>query len=169
LYQNYAKCLGPEPEIQPVSEPVSEAEAEADTLPEWDIEPVSDIKPERPDVQAIHFRRFSEQQLESAKKRGVQGEAEPDEQDISPCLWGRVVEKFHFEEELQLESVPELDSKPPTALALKRLSLCMMPPDEMQDVLQAMSCDLESVQDDIQDILQAPAASPDRAAPEDTR
>jgi hypothetical protein len=171
LYQNYAKFLGSEPEIQPVSEPVSEVEV--DTLPHWDIEPKSelvseveaDIEPERPETESIHFRRFSEQQLEAVKEYlrpfqepelgSVQeSEAQPDadsqldpdsEQDLSPCLWQRLSAKFDAQQEPVSEPVQERDVEPPpkraeaSARGLKRLSLCMMPPDEMQDVLDVIS------------------------------
>jgi len=156
LYQNYAKCLGPEPDIQPVSEPLQEPEAEA--VPE----PEADLEPERPETESIHFRRFSEQQLEavqehfrpspeqelgSVQESDAQPELDADsERDLSPCLWQRLSAKFDAEQELESEPVQELGGEPPTpkraeasARGLKRLSLCMMPPDDMQDILAVIS------------------------------
>jgi hypothetical protein len=50
-------------------------------------EPESDAEPERQEAEVIHFRRFSEQQLESAAEGGRQPEPDPDsEQDLSPSL-----------------------------------------------------------------------------------
>ena len=143
----------PEPVIQP-GEPDLEAELEPE------IE--SDIEPERPDVASIHFRRFSDQELQSVQMNfcrsseppleSVQephSELDPDpdaELDLSPCLWSRVEAKFKFEQELESEPAQEPDVEPPTpqraqasARGLKRLSLCMMPPDAMQDVLDVIS------------------------------
>ena len=68
-------------------------------------EPESDIQEEQPDRPSLHFRRFSEQLLESEPK----------------------------------PSSPQL-AKPPSG-RFKRRSLCMLPPDEMQDVMLAISPD----------------------------
>jgi hypothetical protein len=159
LYQNYANCLEPEPAIEPAIEPAWEPLAEPLSEPEADIEP------ERPETESIHFRRFSEQQLEAVKEYlrpfqepelgSVQeSEAQPDaesqldpdsEQDLSPCLWQRLSAKFDAQQEPVSEPVQERDVEPPpkraeaSARGLKRLSLCMMPPDEMQDVLDVIS------------------------------
>jgi hypothetical protein len=146
------------PEVLSNVEPVSEA-----------VEAEAEIEPERPETEAIHFRRFSEQQLEAVTARlprysfsheelASVPEPEPDpesEQDLSPCLWQRVAAKFEARQELESEPVQELDAEPRTPMraqsahGLKRLSLCMMPPDEMQDVLAVIS-----------PALVAPAASP---------
>jgi hypothetical protein len=94
-------------------------------------------------------------------------ESDPDsDEGISPCLWGRVLAKFktepepesdiqpeqpdrpslHFRRfsEQQLASEPNSNSpqlaKPPSG-RFKRRSLCMLPPDEMQDVMLAISPD----------------------------
>ena len=93
-------------------------------------------------------------------------ESDPDsDEGLSPCLWGRVLAKFktepepesdiqpepaqttlHFRRfsEQQLESEPKPNSpqlsKPPSG-RFKRRSLCMLPPDEMQDVMLAISPD----------------------------
>ena len=68
-------------------------------------EPESDVQTEQPDRPSLHFRRFSEQLLESEPK----------------------------------PSSPQL-AKPPSG-RFKRRSLCMLPPDEMQDVMLAISPD----------------------------
>ena len=96
-------------------------------------------------------------------------ESDPDsDEGISPCLWGRVLAKFKTEPEPEpesdmqtaqpdrpslhfrrfseqlLESEPKPSSpqlaKPPSG-RFKRRSLCMLPPDEMQDVMLAISPD----------------------------
>jgi hypothetical protein len=116
----------------------------------------SDAEPERQEAEAIHFRRFSEQQLESAAEGGRQPEPDPDsEQDLSPSLRQRAESR----QELDLEAALGLDVAPQTPLrahaparGLKRLSLCMMPPDEMKDILAAISPDIAS--------MTAPAPSP---------
>jgi hypothetical protein len=136
-----------EPVQAPPPEPVQELEPETET----------EIAPERPETASIHFRRFSEQQLEAVKEHRLSfshGELpsvqEPDadvesEQEVSPCLWQRVSEKFEAQSELESEPAQEL-AEPQTpkrthasARGLKRLSMCMMPPDEMQDVLAVIS------------------------------
>jgi len=123
----------PEPQIEPVSAAV--------------LEPESDTAPERQEAEALHFRRFSEQQLEGPKR-----EPDPDsELDLSPSLWRRLSAKYAFGRELALEAAHELDPEPQTPACahaptrgLKRLSLCMMPPDDMHDVLAVISPDLAS-------------------------
>jgi len=145
----------PAPEPEP--EPVQELEPETET----------EIAPERPETASIHFRRFSEQQLEAVKEHlprlsfshgELPAVQEPDaesEQELSPCLWQRLSEKFEAQSELESEPVQEQEAEPRTPMraqsahGLKRLSLCMMPPDEMQDVLAVIS-----------PALVAPAASP---------
>ena len=96
-------------------------------------------------------------------------ESDPDsDEGISPCLWGRVLAKFKTEPEPEpesdvqtaqpdrpslhfrrfseqlLESEPKPSSpqlaKPPSG-RFKRRSLCMLPPDEMQDVMLVISPD----------------------------
>ena len=96
-------------------------------------------------------------------------ESDPDsDEGLSPCLWGRVLAKFKAEPEQEqesdvqteqpdrpslhfrrfseqlLESEPKPSSpqlaKPPSG-RFKRRSLCMLPPDEMQDVMLAISPD----------------------------
>jgi len=134
--------------VEPVSEVVPEAESE--------------IQPERPEKESIHFRRFSEQQLEAATEQprrfslqelgsvqesDTQPESDRDsEQDVSPCLWQRLSDKIESAQALDSEAAQELDAEPPTpkrayasACGLKRRSLCMLPPDEMQDVLAVIS------------------------------
>ena len=137
----------------PAPEPVPSVDEFAPAPEETNLE--AELEPELPE-QCLHFRRFSEQQLESVKEHlprfslhELESVKEPDpdsEQDLSPCLWQRVAEKFEARQELESEPVPEPDPEPQTplrahapALGLKRLSLCMMPPDEMQDVLDVIS------------------------------
>jgi hypothetical protein len=123
----------------------------------------AELEPELPE-QSIHFRRFSEQQLETVQEHfrrfpeqqlelepvpepDAQPELDPDSaQDLSPCLWRRLTEKFDARQELEAEPVLELAAEPETPVrahtskhGLKRLSLCMMPPDAMQDVLDVIS------------------------------
>jgi hypothetical protein len=137
------------PNIEPVSEPVPE--------------PESEIEAEGQEKEALHFRRFSEQQLEAVKHQfprrfsldelgsveepDNEAGSDPDsEQDLSPCLTQRLATKFESREELESEPERELDAEPQTPMraqvsahGLKRLSLCMMPPDDMQDVLAVIS------------------------------
>ncbi len=120
-------------------------------------------QPELSEKESLHFRRFSEQQLEAVKHQFPRrfsidelgsveepdNEAGPDpdsEQNLSPCLWQRLATKFESREELESEPERELDAEPQTPMraqvsahGLKRLSLCMMPPDDMQDVLAVIS------------------------------
>ena len=130
--------------------------------PELESEAAVDIAPERPEVESIHFRRFSDQELESVQvhlrrpseprlasvqEPDAQPELDPDsEQDLSPCLWQRLAEKFESRPELESESVQQSEVEPQTPIraqvskyGLKRLSLCMMPPNAMQDVLDVIS------------------------------
>ena len=123
----------------------------------------AELEPERPEKESLHFRRFSEQQLEAVKHQfprrfsldelgsveepDNEARLDPDsEQDLSPCLWQRLATKFESREELESEPERELDAEPQTPMraqvsahGLKRLSLCMMPPDDMQDVLAVIS------------------------------
>ena len=113
------------------------------------------LEPELPE-QSIHFRRFSEQQLESVQEHfrrypeqelQLESVQEPDtqpeldrdaEEDLSPCLWRRLVAKVESQSEPVLE--PQTPTRANTSKhGLKRLSLCMMPPDAMQDVLDVIS------------------------------
>ena len=133
--------------------------------PEPVEETLADMEPERPEVESIHFRRFSDQELESVQvhlrrpsEPRLESVPEPDtqaeldadsEQDVSPCLWQRLTDKFDSRSELESESVQQPDEEPQTpvrapasAHGLKRLSLCMLPPDEMQDVLAVISPDI---------------------------
>jgi len=123
----------------------------------------AELEPELPEKESLHFRRFSEQQLEAVKHQfprrfsleelgsveesDTEPKLDPDsEQDLSPCLWERLATKFESREELESEPERELDAEPPTpkrayasACGLKRRSLCMLPPDEMHDVLAVIS------------------------------
>jgi hypothetical protein len=145
------------PYLASLSKPVQEPP------PEPEPEPESEIQPERPEKESLQFRRFSEQQLEAVKHQfprrfsldelgsveepDNEARLDPDsEQDLSPCLWQRLAAKFESQEELESEPVRELDAEPPTpkrayasACGLKRRSLCMLPPDEMHDVLAVIS------------------------------
>jgi hypothetical protein len=69
-------------------------------------------------------------------------------EDLSPGLYRRLIVEHTFEDELQAEPVPELPPTPSQSLhfrrfseqeldarGLRRPSLKMMPPDEMQDIL----------------------------------
>ena len=113
------------------------------------------LEPELPE-QSIHFRRFSEQQLESVQEHfrrypeqelQLESVQEPDtqpeldrdaEEDLSPCLWRRLAAKVEAQQELAVE--PQTPTRANTSKhGLKRLSLCMMPPDAMQDVLDVIS------------------------------
>ena len=144
-----------------VPEPVAGVDEFEPPEPEPVQETLADIEPERPEVQSIHFRRFSDQELESVQvhfRRSSEPRLEPvqepeldadSEQDVSPCLWQRLAEKFDSRSELESESVQQSDEEPQTpmrahasAQGLKRLSLCMMPPDDMQDVLAVISPDI---------------------------
>ena len=144
-----------------VPEPVAGVDEFEPPEPEPVEETLPDIEPERPEVQSIHFRRFSDQELESVQvhfRRPSEPRLEPvqepeldadSEQDVSPCLWQRLAEKFDSRSELESESVQQSDEEPQTpmrahasAQGLKRLSLCMMPPDDMQDVLAVISPDI---------------------------
>ena len=149
------------PTAPAVPEPVPSVDEFAPEPEERDLE--EELEPELPG-QSIHFRRFSEQQLESVQEhfrrfpqQELQLEAvqEPDtqpeldrdsEQDLSPCLWRRLAAKVEARQELESEPVLEPAVEPATPVrahtskhGLKRLSLCMMPPDEMQDVLDVIS------------------------------
>jgi len=140
-------------EQRPVAEAAAEPAAEAVPEPQIEpdsaavLEPESDTAPERQETEALHFRRFSEQQLEGPRR-----EPDPDsELDLSPCLWRRLSVKYAFGRELASEAAHELDPEPHTPACahaptrgLKRLSLCMMPPDDMHDVLAVISPDVAS-------------------------
>ena len=157
-----------------VPAPVVSVDEFAPPEPEPEREP--EMQPERPEVEPLHFRRFSDQELESVqmnfRRRSepqLESVQEPDTQpeldadselDVSPCLWQRLVEKFDSPPELESGEPQTPVRAPASARGLKRLSLCMMPPDEMEDVLRAMERDLASVQDEMQDTVPAPAPSP---------
>jgi hypothetical protein len=103
------------------------------------------------------FKPEREAEAEPAPVRGTEveleavQEAESDlesEEDVSPCLHRRLIREYKFEDELQAETVPELPPAPSQSLhfrrfseqeldarGLRRPSLKMMPPDEMQDIL----------------------------------
>ena len=163
----------------PAPAPAPDPAPEPAPVPEPRSEDVLDAEPERPFVQALHFRRFSDQEiesvpvhirrpseprLESVHEPDTQPENDPDsEHDVSPCLWQRLTAKFEPRQELASEPAQEPDVEPQTPKraqasrhGLKRLSLCMMPPDEMHDILAAISPDIASLR---QSPL-APAPSP---------
>jgi len=114
------------------------------------------VHPDKSDVLSIMYRRFSEQQL------------------LPEPLWARLQGKFvagqeaESKAELEAEATAGLPtvqepSKPPrrasgpevaSASRLKRPSMCMLPPDDMQDIMQAISPDLSAV-----------SASPETPAP----
>jgi len=64
------------------------------------------------------------------------------EYDVSPRLWGRVLEKFKSEQDLSpvLAKCQE-DAVRDPARGLKRLSLCMLPSYAMSDLLPLLSGD----------------------------
>jgi hypothetical protein len=122
----------------------------------------------------------------------VQVEVEVEsEQDVSPCLWDRVVAKLESEKELESEeeqaeteplhfrrfSEQQLDPGTPPVTkgadraqpaktprgGLKRLSLCMMPPDEMNDILAAISPDVAAYQETPGGPAPSPAIGADSA------
>ncbi len=158
----------------------AEAEQRIDDLlerirqPQEDVVPVRAPEPGPPaqadksDVLSIMYRRFSEQQL------------------LPEPLWARLQGKFGAGQEAECKAEPEAEckaepeaapesvqapSKPPRVASdlhvtngrLKRPSLCMLPPDDMQDIMQAISPQVSSVPAS----PLAPAPSPDTDAPVD--
>ena len=116
-------------------------------------EPEPETQPEQSEeAQARKYSTFSVQCLAPESEH-----SDPEsEHDISPRLWGRVLEKFKSEQDLspvlakcQAEAVQD------PARGLKRLSLCMMPSDAMSDILPGLAGDMSVPASPV-----APAAPP---------
>jgi hypothetical protein len=137
----------------------------------------------------------SHEPVEEPAAAPVQVEVEVEsEQDVSPCLWDRVVAKLESEQELESEEEEQAETEPlhfrrfseqqldpgtppvtngadraqPAKTprgGLKRLSLCMMPPDEMNDILAAISPDVAAYQETPGGPAPSPAIGADSAVP----